>query len=271
MERRGFGPSSLRPQPNQKGQAEGERQLALVRPRVAKRRRGQSSELGRLCGSSLSAISDARAREARSAQALEAEGHHGVSSVVRILDAVDPLVEVSATTNLDAVLRKVQRGEDPSWLELKSVFGQNEPEEGACRSARSLRLSRRRPVSCSRAALNAAAAAALTLLLDLLSDAPSTPSRGLRDFATPPGIDPPFATPRRGSKSGLQLQAQAPGLPPRALACPGPGSECCVHPQAAERVVRWRRHVEVCECVREQGVDLGVVHGRALSLPPGAA
>ena len=58
------------------------------------------------------------------AKALEAEGHHGVASVVKILDAAEPLVTVEATTTVDTVLQKIQRGEDPTFMELHAVFGE---------------------------------------------------------------------------------------------------------------------------------------------------
>jgi hypothetical protein len=57
------------------------------------------------------------------AQALVAEGHNGVANVVRILDAVEPLAVVEHTASLNTVLGKIQAGEDPTWLELRAVYG----------------------------------------------------------------------------------------------------------------------------------------------------
>ena len=48
---------------------------------------------------------------------------------LRVLDAVDPLVEVSASTTVDTVLSKIQRGEDPTGAELNAVFGPGGPHE----------------------------------------------------------------------------------------------------------------------------------------------
>ena len=48
---------------------------------------------------------------------------------LRVLDAVDPLVEVSAVTSVDTVLSKIARGEDPTWAELNAVFGPGGPHE----------------------------------------------------------------------------------------------------------------------------------------------
>ena len=48
---------------------------------------------------------------------------------LRVLDAVDPLVEVSAITSVDTVLSKIARGEDPTWPELNAVFGPGGPHE----------------------------------------------------------------------------------------------------------------------------------------------
>jgi hypothetical protein len=42
---------------------------------------------------------------------------------LRVLDAVDPLVEISAVTTVDTVIGKIQRGEDPTWEELEAVYG----------------------------------------------------------------------------------------------------------------------------------------------------
>ena len=60
------------------------------------------------------------------AQALEAEGHHGVASVVKLLDAVDPLVTVEHSTSLDAVIAREGTDNPAGWLELRAVFGQDE-------------------------------------------------------------------------------------------------------------------------------------------------
>ena len=48
---------------------------------------------------------------------------------LRVLDAVDTLVEVSAVTTVDTVIEKLQAGEDPTWAELNAVFGPGGPHE----------------------------------------------------------------------------------------------------------------------------------------------
>ena len=64
------------------------------------------------------------------AQALDPEGGSaGANVALRVLDAVDPLVEVSAITIVDTVLAKIARGEDPTWGELNAVFGPGGPHE----------------------------------------------------------------------------------------------------------------------------------------------
>jgi hypothetical protein len=56
-------------------------------------------------------------------------GAAGANVALRVLDAVDPLVEVSAITTVDTVVQKIQRGEDPTWAELNAVFGPGGPHE----------------------------------------------------------------------------------------------------------------------------------------------
>ena len=56
-------------------------------------------------------------------------GAAGANVALRVLDAVDPLVEVSAITTVDTVLSKIARGEDPTWAELNAVFGPGGPHE----------------------------------------------------------------------------------------------------------------------------------------------
>ncbi len=56
-------------------------------------------------------------------------GSAGANVALRVLDAVDPLVEVTAVTTVDTVIQKIQRGEDPTWLELNAVFGPGGPHE----------------------------------------------------------------------------------------------------------------------------------------------
>src|SRR6476619_8479711 len=64
------------------------------------------------------------------AQALDpGGGAAGANVALRVLDAVDPLVEVSAVTSVDTVLSKIARGEDPTWAELNAVFGPGGPHE----------------------------------------------------------------------------------------------------------------------------------------------
>jgi hypothetical protein len=64
------------------------------------------------------------------AQALDPDGGAaGANVALRVLDAVDPLVEVSAITTVDTVLAKIARGEDPTWAELNAVFGPGGPHE----------------------------------------------------------------------------------------------------------------------------------------------
>ena len=64
------------------------------------------------------------------ATALDPEGGSaGANVALRVLDAVDPLVEVSAITTVDTVLSKIARGEDPTWAELNAVFGPGGPHE----------------------------------------------------------------------------------------------------------------------------------------------
>ena len=56
-------------------------------------------------------------------------GAAGANVALRELAAVDPLVEVSASTTVDTVLSKIARGEDPTWAELNAVFGPGGPHE----------------------------------------------------------------------------------------------------------------------------------------------
>jgi hypothetical protein len=64
------------------------------------------------------------------AQALDPDGGAaGANVALRMLDAVDPLVEVSAITTVDTVIQKIQRGEDPMWSELNAVFGPGGPHQ----------------------------------------------------------------------------------------------------------------------------------------------
>jgi hypothetical protein len=64
------------------------------------------------------------------AQALDPDGGAaGANVALRVLDAVDPLVEVSAITTVDTVLSKIARGEDPTWAELNAAFGPGGPHE----------------------------------------------------------------------------------------------------------------------------------------------
>jgi hypothetical protein len=54
------------------------------------------------------------------ATALDPDGRSaGANVALRVLDAVDPLVEVSAVTTVDTVVQKIQRGEDPTWADLR--------------------------------------------------------------------------------------------------------------------------------------------------------
>lgn len=57
------------------------------------------------------------------ATALDPEGGAASANVaLRVIDSIDPLVEVSTLTSMDTVLGKITRGEDPSWAELRQVF-----------------------------------------------------------------------------------------------------------------------------------------------------
>ena len=63
-----------------------------------------------------------------SAASIDPEGGvAGANLALRTLDAIDPLVTVEATTSMDEMLAKVQRGEDPTWSELRAVFA---PDSG---------------------------------------------------------------------------------------------------------------------------------------------
>src|SRR6476619_8153161 len=64
------------------------------------------------------------------AQALDpGGGAAGANVALRVLDAVDLLVEVSAVASVDTVLSKIARGEDPTFAELHAVFGPGGPHE----------------------------------------------------------------------------------------------------------------------------------------------
>ena len=56
-----------------------------------------------------------------------------------MLDAVDPLDEVSAITTVDTVVQKIQRGEDPTFAELHAVFGPGGPHEAKAVEAPAMR------------------------------------------------------------------------------------------------------------------------------------
>jgi hypothetical protein len=66
------------------------------------------------------------------ATALDPEGGSaGANVALRVLDAVDPLVSVEATTTTwDTVYEKLKRGEDPTFKELKAVFREGNPPSG---------------------------------------------------------------------------------------------------------------------------------------------
>jgi len=98
---------------------EARRQLKLTRQMV-----GGGAKMGPRAALRLEALRKAEPLAQRIiATALDPEsGVGGANVALRVLDAIDPMVSVEATTSEAQLIAKVQRGEDPTWSELRAVF-----------------------------------------------------------------------------------------------------------------------------------------------------
>lgn len=104
---------------------EARRQIKLTRQVV-----GNGARLGPRAALRLAVLAKAQPLADRiMATALDPEGGSaGANVALRVLDAVDPLVSVEATTTTwDTVYEKLKRGEDPTFKELKAVFREGNP------------------------------------------------------------------------------------------------------------------------------------------------